>query len=239
MPRTPATHKASDSKQPESAQHRSGDQALVRFETFSDGVFAFAITLLVLSIRMPHQGDPDANRGLLSLLLDQWRSVLVYVVSFMLIGMNWTNYRAMFATIVRSSHTLIWLNLVYLMAGVAFIPVPTAVLGTWLGDPKNEVVAVVFYGASVTLGGSIFCFIWWYAAYYAKLTDLESAQRRAHTVAYAPAPILVAGLTGVAFLSAWVAVIGYAFLIFLYILPMPRLMAKKQEKLSRRRRSSV
>jgi len=235
MPQPHAARRASHSEPAQSAPPLHEDPVLARVGTFSDGVFAFAITLLVLSIRMPHPSDPDASRGLLPLLLDQWRSLLAYVVSFMLVGMNWSNYRVMFSTFARSTHTLIWLNLIYLMVGVAFIPVPAAVLGMWLGDPKNEVVATVFYGICITLGGSIYCLIWWYAAYCANLTELEPAARRAHTAAYAPAPFLVAALTGIAFLSPWVAVSGFAVTTILYILPMPRLMAKKHERISQHR----
>lgn len=203
------------------------DPTLSRVGTFSDGVFAFAITLLVLSVRIPHPSDADVSRGLLTLLLEQWRSVVAYLMSFMLIGMTWSNYRTMFATFKRADHTLIWLNLLYLMVGVAFIPVPTAVLGLWLGDRSNEVVATVFYGLSVTLGGSFYSLIWWYAAYKANLTELTSEQRRAHTAAYAPAPLLVGLLTVLAFFSPWGAVCGFVAVIFLYILPVPRLFAAK------------
>lgn len=219
----------------EGVPHAPGteDPTLARVGTFSDGVFAFAITLLILSIRMPRPEDPDAVRGLLPLLLEQWRSIVAYLVSFMLIGMNWTNYRAMFATFKRASHTLICLNMLYLMVGVAFIPVPTAVLGTWLGNPKNDVIATVFYGLCVTVGGCIYCFLWWYAAYAAKLTDLDSNARRMHTAAYAPAPIVCAILTGLAFVNPWIAVSGFAFLIVLYILPVPRLIAWKHERIQR------
>jgi len=209
------------------------DPTLARVGTFSDGVFAFAITLLILSIRMPRPSDPDAANGLLPLLLDQWRSIVAYLVSFMLIGMNWSNHRAMFSTFKRANHTLIWLNMLYLMVSVAFIPVPTAVLGAWLGDAKNDVIATVFYGLCVTVGASIYCILWWYAAYAAKLTNLDAEARRAHTAAYAPAPLVCAILTGLAFVHPWIAVGGFTVVIVLYILPVPRLIALKRERIRR------
>src|SRR5712691_7672937 len=153
-----------------SAQH-SGDPSLARIGAFSDGVFAFAITLLILAIRIPHPTDADANEGLLSLLTDQWRSYLAFVLSFMLVGINWANHRVMLAAFVRADHVLVWLNLLYLMLGVAFMPVPTAVLGAWLGSPGNQVVAAVFYGAAATVGGLVYNLLWWYAAYAANLTS--------------------------------------------------------------------
>ncbi|HEV3309387.1 MAG TPA: TMEM175 family protein, partial [Chloroflexota bacterium] len=68
---------------------RPEDPTLARLTAFSDGVFAFAITLLILAIRIPHPNDTDANQGLLPLLTQEWRSYLAYVISFMLVGINW------------------------------------------------------------------------------------------------------------------------------------------------------
>jgi uncharacterized membrane protein len=211
---------------PEHAEHPS----LARIGTFSDGVFAIGITLLVLAIRIPHPTDADADRGLLSLLTQQWRSYVAFVLSFMIVGINWANHRVMFKTFARADHTLVWLNLVYLMVAVVFIPVPTAVLGAWLGDPRNEVVAAVFYGAVGTAGGLLYVLLWWYGAYVAKLTEISAHQRRALTIAWAPAPLVVALLTAVAFVSPTVAVAGYVAIVLVYVLPVPRLVALAQRR---------
>src|SRR5260370_38199164 len=104
------------------------DPSLTRIGAFSDGVFAFAITLLILAIRIPHPSDPDASQGLVDLLTQQWRSYLAFILSFMLIGITWGNHRVMFPTFVRADHTLVWLNLLPLMSGLCFIPIPPAVL---------------------------------------------------------------------------------------------------------------
>src|SRR5262249_22558048 len=148
-------------------------------------------------IRIPRPTDADAGAGLLHLLTDQWQSGLAYVLSFLLLGMNWANHRVMFAAFARADHTVIWLNLLYLMVGVAFIPIPTAVLGAWLGHPRGAVVAAVFYGASTTVGGLAFVALWWYGAYAAGLTSaaLTAAKRRAHSLAWGPAPLVMAALT--------------------------------------------
>jgi len=211
------------------------DPSLGRIGAFSDGVFAFAITLLVLAIRIPHPTDADASQGLLTLLTQQWRSYLAYGLSFMLAGINWTNHRMMFSTFARANHTLVWLNLLYLMVGVAFMPVPTAVLGAWLGNPNNQVVAAVFYGASATIGGVTYILLWWYGAYVAKLTSpsLSATQRRAHTLAWAPAPVAVAALTAVAFFNPPLAVAGFVAAVFAYVLPLPRLLALKSRRHAR------
>ena len=232
----PATHSpqgdvGGHSRHEISAQ-QTEDPSLARIGSFSDGVFAFAITLLILAIHIPQPTDADAKQGLLTLLTQQWRSYLAFVLSFMFVGINWANHRVMFATFARANHALVWLNLLYLMLAVAFMPVPTAVLGGWLGSPDNQVVAAVFYGASATVGGLVYNLLWWYGAYAAKLTSpaLSARERRAHTIAWGPAPLVVAALTAVAFASPPLAVAGYVAMVFVYILPVPRLVALKQRR---------
>jgi len=96
-------------------------------------VFAFAITLLILAIRIPHPADADADQGLLNLLTQQWRSYLAFVLSFMLVGINWANHRVMFATFARANHALVWLNPTVF---VYILPVPRLVA---LGQRRRRV----------------------------------------------------------------------------------------------------
>jgi uncharacterized membrane protein len=214
----------------------TADPSLARLGAFSDGVFAFAITLLILAIRIPHPTDADAGKGLLTLLAQQWKAYMAFVLSFMMVGMNWANHRVMFSKFTRTNHLLIWLNLLYLMLGVAFMPIPTAVLGEWMGDPGNQVIAAVFYGAAATVGGLAFNAVWWYGAYAAKLTSpaLTVHERRAHTLAWGPAPLVVAALTAVAFANPPLAVAGYLATVFAYVLPVPAVIALAQRRRARR-----
>lgn len=210
----------------------ANDPSLARISAFSDGVFAFAITLLVLTIRIPHPSDPDAGAGLLTLLIQQWRNYMAFVLSFMLVGINWANHRVMFSKFARSSHALIWLNLFYLMVGVAFMPIPTAILGDWIGNPQNQVVAAVFYGAASIVGGVAFNVVWWYGAYAGKLTSpsLTRDERRAHTIAWGIAPLAVVTLTAIAFVKPMLAMIGYVVIIVFYVLPVPGLVARHRRQ---------
>src|SRR5258706_5747879 len=205
------------------------DPSLASIGAFSDGVFAFAVTLLILAIRIPHQTDADASLGLLTLLSQQWTSYLAFLLSFMLVGINWTNHRVMLATFSHSTHTLGWLNLLYLMLGVAFMPLPAAVLGAWLGSPnhQDQMVAAVFYGAAATLGGLVYNLLWWYGAYAANLTSpaLNVRERHAHTIAWLPAPVVIAALTAIAFVNPPLPVTGYVTTVVVYMLPVPRLVA--------------
>ena len=212
----------------------AAEPSLARVEAFSDAVFAFGVTLLILVIRIPHPTDPDAGAGLLTLLTQQWRIYLVYALSFMFVGNNWVNHRVMFSKFVRTNQGLVWLNLAYLMVAGAFIPLPTAVLGEWLGSPHNEVVAAVFYGGAATLGALLFNVLWWYGAYVAKLTSPEMSERHTHTLAWAPAPFVVGAFTAVAFVNPSLAVAGFLAIVSLYLLPTPALMALLKRRLSQR-----
>ena len=95
-----------------------------RLEALSDGVFAIAMTLLVIEIGVPHV---DAGQGLGDALLDMWPSYFGYAVGFMTIGVMWANHHQMFKDIERADHMVTVLNLVLLL-GIAFVPFPTAVL---------------------------------------------------------------------------------------------------------------
>jgi uncharacterized membrane protein len=209
---------------------RAEHPSLQRIGGFSDGVFAFAITLLILAIRIPDPRDSDAVGGLLPLLTDQWRSYLAFVMSFMLIGVTWANHRILFAKFARADTALVWLNLMNLMIGAVFMPIPTAVLGRWLGSSsyQDQVVAAVFYGLGATVGLVSFNLVWWYGAYGAKLThsELSDVERRAHTIAWAAAIPVLAMLTGIAFISPQVAVAGYLAVIVAYILPLAALVGR-------------
>ena len=92
-----------------------------RLETFADGVFAIAITLLVLGIRIPAASDDLAKA-----LAAQWPSFFAYVVSFLTIGIMWVNHHRMFTVNGRADHWFLMLNVLFLM-GVAFVPFPTTV----------------------------------------------------------------------------------------------------------------
>ena len=89
-----------------------------RLETFADGVFAIAITLLVLAIRLP-----APNEDLVEALRRQWPEFAAYFVSFLTIGIMWVQHHRLFTLIRRSNTTFAMINVVFLMF-IAFVPVP-------------------------------------------------------------------------------------------------------------------
>jgi len=100
-----------------------------RFEAFSDGVFAFAVTLLVLGIVLPGShalSDADLAAALLGL----WPNVLAYALSFAVIGIMWQNHHALFRLVERVDRMTVFLNLL-LLAATAFIPFATSTLGAY------------------------------------------------------------------------------------------------------------
>lgn len=113
-----------------------------RLEAFSDGVFAIAITLLVLEITVPEEEFADLWRA----IADQWPSYLAYVTSFLTIGGLWLVHHGIFRRLRSADLTVLYLNLLLLML-VSFLPFPTSLMADGLGNDDAERAAVLFYGA--------------------------------------------------------------------------------------------
>ena len=113
-----------------------------RLESFSDGVFAVAITLLVLNIAVP---PPASTPHLGHALGEQWPIYAAYVTSFLTIGIIWINHHAMIGRLARANHPILILNLVLLLT-VAVIPFGTALLATYLKQGQGDNLAAAIYG---------------------------------------------------------------------------------------------
>jgi uncharacterized membrane protein len=115
-----------------------------RVEAFSDGVFAIAITLLVLELSVPEEDFGNLLRG----ILDQWPSYLAYLTSFWTVGGLWLVHHGVFRRLRNVDMQLVWLNLVLLLA-VSFLPFPTRLMAEAIQSTEAERVAVLFYGATL------------------------------------------------------------------------------------------
>ena len=121
-----------------------------RLEAFSDGVFAVAITLLVLEIHVP------AGEHLWHDLGEEWPSFAAFFVSFWVIGIIWVNHHGVFDHLRQANRGVLYLNLLVLMT-VVFIPFSTALLAEHLKSGADEEVAafvysLVFFGMGVAFG---------------------------------------------------------------------------------------
>lgn len=110
---------------------RSGPRELFeasRLLAFSDGVFAVAITLLVIDLRLPPVPAGNEDTALLQALLDMWPKLAVFVFTFLILGMSWLGHHRKFSHIDKVDGRLLWLNLLYLLA-LCLVPFASSVLG--------------------------------------------------------------------------------------------------------------
>jgi len=150
---------------PADAHETESEKETARIEAFSDGVFAIAITLLVLDLRVPR--DLADGRALLRALADQWPAYLAFVTSFAFIGIMWINHHKMFTYIRRADHGLLLLNTLFLL-GITFVPFPTALLAAYLPRSGGNVATLVFTG-TYTLLAVFFNLVWRYASHHNRL----------------------------------------------------------------------
>ena len=137
-----------------------------RIEAFSDGVFAIAITLLILEIKVPHQ----SSGSLLSMLFNLWPAYFAYILSFVMIGIYWAQHHYIFKLVRKTNHSLNLLNLLFLLC-IAFLPFPTEVLGEYMLDRANQTTAATFYAFGLLLPAASWLVMWLYATRGQKLVD--------------------------------------------------------------------
>jgi uncharacterized membrane protein len=188
-----------------------------RLEAFSDGVFAIAITLLIIEVAVPHVGQGELARG----LRDLWPSYFGYALSFFTIGIMWMNHHAMFRDIERQDHILGIINLLLLMC-IAFIPFPTAVLADHMRDGgDNALAATLAYGGTFTVTALFFNLEWLYASWGCRLIDDHVPVSRVHqrTRRYLPGtPLYAFGLL-LALINTWAAIAWWVALAIFYVIP--------------------
>lgn len=193
------------------------DKETARIEAFSDGVFAIAITLLILEIKIPTPG----NTPLASQLARQWPSYVSFVISFWFIGIMWINHHRMFNLIRRSDTVLMILNLL-LLFGVTVVPYPTAVLAMHLGQP-DQLAAVMLYNGTYVFIAIAFNVLWRYAvARHGRLlgSDVNLAAAEKISKQYALGPIAYIISFAVAFYSVRASLaLDFALAVFFALPP--------------------
>jgi uncharacterized membrane protein len=186
-----------------------------RVESFSDGVFAFAITLLVLGIQIPDL-KTGRDQELREALIRSLPQLVPYVTSFGTIGIIWLNHHAMFHGVERVEHTTLTLNL-FLLLVVAFIPYPTAVLSRCGALPTSAFL----YGAVLTLLGITYSLLGWHIVrkgLTSCLADKADARRKIRRNLIGP--VVYSAATLIALRSPRASVLIYFLLAAFYYIPI-------------------
>ena len=184
-----------------------------RFETFSDGVFAIAATLLVLDFSV----SSDTSLG--SQLLHLWPSYLAYVTSFLTIGIIWMNHHHTVSLIARTDRTMLFINNLLLLT-VAFLPFPTKLVGDYLRGGDGEQAAALAYAGTLVVMAILHQVWWQYARRDRRLIaeDAADSALRAVDRAYWPGVPMYGAVFVVAFFSPLAAVV-ITFAIAAFYLP--------------------
>jgi uncharacterized membrane protein len=119
-----------------------------RVEAFSDGVFAIAITLLILEIKVPHFPGGATNAQVLRALVALWPSYVAFLLSFFAILIMWINHHGLFRLIHRVDSPFLYANGAMLLL-VTFVPFPTALLAAYLGQPGEHAATAAYCGTFV------------------------------------------------------------------------------------------
>lgn len=177
-----------------------------RIEAFSDGVFAIAITLLVLEIGVPETGFDNLWRG----ITDQWPSYLSYVTSFLTIGGIWMIHHGIFRRLAQADGVVMRLNILLLML-VAFLPFPTKLLAEAIFNADSERTAVIFYGLVLLSISLLLTALWRYIAAHRDLLEAGQSEKEVAAISEQVGPNIAfyAIVVLLAIFAPRLAVFGY------------------------------
>ena len=165
-----------------------------RLEAFSDGVFAIAITLLVLDLKVPR--ELAEGQTLASALAGLWPAYFGFLTSFATIGIMWINHHRLFQMIGRCDERLLVFNGLLLL-GVTFVPFPTGVVAEYVQKPESR-TAALFYGGTFFVIAIFFGLLWRHVSKDRRLIDPRVPQEAVDQVTRAyrigPASYLLTAL---------------------------------------------
>ena len=186
-----------------------------RLETFADGVFAIAATLLILNV------DAQVKEGSTAIghrLLEIWPSYIAYAVSFVTIGIIWSNHHTVMAQLGRVNRTFLMLN-VFLLLTVAFLPFPTRLIAENLRDRTDLEPAAIAYGATMTVMALFYLALWLYAIHERRLLRDDSDARTVSgiTRSYLPGAPVYFTATLIALVSPLASVALFGAIALFYV----------------------
>jgi uncharacterized membrane protein len=192
-----------------------------RLEAFSDGVFAIAATLLVLSFSVGSVPGSELGTALIHL----WPAYLAYATSFLTIGIIWMNHHHCVSLMARADRTLLFVNLILLMI-VAFLPFPTKLVADYLRKDGEQAAALAYTGTFLVM--AIVYNVWWrYASLGRRLIaeNVPDSEIRAVDRAFNPGiPMYL--VTFLVALASPVASVILTFLVAAFYLPSAALFSR-------------
>jgi uncharacterized membrane protein len=192
-------------------RNQDNEKILGRILAFSDGVFAFAITLLIIDVRLP---AGISSAGLSSALAELWPNYLAFLLSFVVIGLYWSAHIRLFREIVRYDQNLIWLNLLFLLF-IVIIPFSTSVLSLHIFR-----LTVTFYAVFMACAGYMHTVLRVYTGRNHRLVSKKVnslyIKRGILFSLFAPAGFTVS--IGIAFLSPVTAVVFWVVIFLVHFI---------------------
>jgi uncharacterized membrane protein len=190
-----------------------------RLETFADGVFAIAATLLILNVQAVPTEDCVGD-ALSCQIVHAWPSYVAYAVSFLTIGIIWVNHHNVMRQIARADRTFLMITVLFLMV-VAFIPFPTQLVAEHISGAFDDAqAATVTYGITLTLTAVLFNAVWFYAARGNRLLHADADPRVvrgiSRTFLWGPWTYIV--LTIVAAISPDLGAVGFALFALFWVI---------------------
>lgn len=180
-------------------------------KALSDGMFGFAMTLLVVELSVPMVSKLKAAEELGGMLLELWPKFFAFVIGFLVLSLLWFIHTNQFLYIKRSNSIFSWINIILLML-VVLVPFSTALIGEYHIYSK---VAVIFYGANGFLGMLMLNIIWWYATKNKRLIDRKVEPK---TIKQFQIKILIGALTfipaiALSFINPLISIAMYVLII--------------------------
>lgn len=185
-----------------------------RIEGFSDGVFAIAITLLILDIHVPAVKDKES---LLTALLADWKSYIAFLVGFFTLLVCWINHHYMFELINKNNGMLLLLNGFKLLV-VSFTPFATALLSKYIGTAQQP-TAVTIYALNFFLMGLAMTGVWLYSHQHALLISAPPSVLKASDQLYIFASVLSGSIFILSFLSIWICFGLFLLMFLIFVFP--------------------
>ena len=183
-----------------------------RLEAFSDGVFAIAVTLLILAVGID---QARASGSLSHQLIHLWPAYIAYAVSFVTVGIMWINHHELFRHFAGADRIQLLLNTLLLML-IAFTPFPTRVVAQFAHTESDRRAAALLYGLNFTITAILFLAVWMYGSRRLLRPDADPREVTGITRSYLPGAPLYGTATLIAFASPIASLIMFAAIALFY-----------------------